>query len=216
MPTVTYIDHMGTDLTVVNAARVSHAKHTATLRPSDERLLKYLARNGHWTPFAHPQITLNVQCNLAVAAQLKRHQAGLTLNEVSRRYVSDKPEFDLPAAWRKATDDPHNKQGSGEPFSAMGQDYITDEVWHAVVNCAKIYDDLIQGGLAPEQARLVLPMATVTEFYWTGSLAAFHRVCAQRLAPDAQPETTEVAQQIAYICQWLFPRSWAALMDVEA
>ena len=124
MPTVTYIDHMGTDLTVVNAARVSHAKHTDTMRNSDERLLKYLARNGHWTPFAHPQIMLHVKCNLAVAAQLKRHQAGLTLNEVSRRYVSDDPEFDLPTEWRKSTDDPHNKQGSGEPFSTIGQEHI--------------------------------------------------------------------------------------------
>ena len=216
MSTVTLIDHMGTDLTVVNAARVSHAKHTDTMRNSDERLLRYLARNGHWTPFAHPQIMLHVKCNLAVAAQLKRHQAGLTLNEVSRRYVSDEPEFDLPEQWRKSTDDPHNKQGSGEPFSEMGQDYMTVEMWAAVGKCAAIYDDLIQGGVAPEQARLVLPMATVTEFYWTGSLAAFSRVCVQRLAPDAQPETREVASDIAFICAGLFPRSWAALMDGQA
>ena len=86
----------------------------------------------------------------------------------------------------------------------------------AVLNCANVYDDLIQGGVAPEQARLVLPMATVTEFYWTGSLAAFSRVCAQRLAPDAQPETRDVATQIADICYSWFPRSWAALMNVQA
>ena len=99
---VELIDTMGSDLTVVNAARVSYAKHHDTFDDSDARLLRYLAHNGHWSPFAHPQATFRISANIAVANQLKRHQVGLALNEVSRRYVTDAPEFDLPDVWRSA------------------------------------------------------------------------------------------------------------------
>ena len=134
---VEMIDKMGTDLTVVNAARVSYGKHTETLRDQDVRLIHYLAKHGHWSPFAHPQASFRISANIAVARQLERHKAGLlfdpfrrsvqgtyagqgdvetTKNETSRRYVTDAPEFDLPDVWRSAPGKGQSKQGSGEPI----------------------------------------------------------------------------------------------------
>ena len=210
MAEATLLAHMGDDLMVVNAARVSHAKRTDTLRERDKGLLRYLGRNGHWTPFAHPQLQFHVSCPLYVAAQLKRHQVGLTLNEVSRRYVSDEPRFEVPDVWRKATDDPHNKQGSGEPVEYQAS--IAAIVRGNLDAALNVYQVLLDAGVAPEQARVALPVATITEFYWTGSLYAFSRVCRERLAPDAQPETAEVARQINEAAQRHFPHAWAALM----
>ena len=215
MAEVALLDHMGDDLMVVNAARVSHAKRTGTLRERDIGLLRYLAKHGHWTPFAHPQLSFHIRCNLAVAAQLKRHQVGLVVNEMSRRYVTDEPEFDMPEVWRAAVDDPHgNKQGSGEPLEGI-QELLKSRVSYLKNAARRTYTELIGRGVAPEQARLVLPMATVTEFYWTGSLYAFSRVCRQRLAPDAQAETREVAKLINDAAQRHFPYSWEALVSVR-
>ena len=204
---VELIDTMGTDLSVVNAARVSYGKHTDAMRERDVKLLKYLAVHGHWTPFAHPQLSFRIAANIAVARQLMRHQVGLAVNEVSRRYVSDAPEFDLPDVWRSAPVKGQSKQGSGEPMDADSQKGLNDICEHLLIRCQAAYNTMISAGVAPEQARLVLPMATVTEWIWTGSLMAFIRVCKERLAPDAQAETRDVAKEIHTCLKQNFPHS---------
>ena len=213
MPTVDFLGAFGDDLTVVNAARVSYAKHHAVFDESDSRLLAYLARNGHWSPFSHPQASFRISANIAVARQLFRHQVGLTVNETSRRYVSDAPEFDLPDVWRAAPGKGQSKQGSGEPLDAIRQTGISNSVRWAMDALLGIYQNLLDDGVAPEQARLVLPMGMVTEWIWTGSLYAFARVCRERLAPDAQLETQGVAQAIAEHMAKAFPVSWKALLS---
>ena len=163
---VELIDTMGSDLTVVNAARVSYAKHHDTFDDSDARLLRYLARHGHWSPFAHPQASFRISANIAVARQLYRHQVGLTVNETSRRYVTDAPTFDLPDVWRSAPGKGQSKQGSsGEHSDQYGLNRIVDD---AMIHSQAAYKTMIDAGVAPEQARLVLPMAMVTEWIWTG------------------------------------------------
>lgn len=206
---VTLIDCMGSDLSVVNAARVSFAKrHEELDEVSDVRLLRYLAAHGHWTPFAHPQVSFRVTANIAVARQLFRHQVGLAVNEVSRRYVSDGPTFDLPTTWRNAPPPGQNKQGSGlKNYNQEVASAIADD---AIRVGERAYGLLLDMGIAPEQARLVLPMATTTQWIWTGSLYAFIRVCRERLHPDAQQETREVAQAIFADLQRHFPESMAA------
>ena len=202
---VELIDTMGDDLMVVNAARVSYAKHHVAFEDSDAGLLRYLARNGHWSPFSHPQASFRISANIAVARQLYRHQVGLTVNETSRRYVTDAPEFDLPDVWRSAPGKGQSKQGSGEPL--RNQEEIGTWVSELVDMLRDKYDLLLQYGVAPEQARLVLPMALVTEWYWTGSLLAFIRVCYQRLQKDVQQETFRVIIEVAKHLQSHFPES---------
>ena len=206
---------MGTDLTVVNAARVSYGKHTETLRDGDVRLIHYLAKHGHWSPFAHPQASFRISANIAVARQLFRHQVGLTVNEVSRRYVTDAPEFDLPDVWRSAPGKGQSKQGSGEPLGDGDQSAVRHVALWITEHAEQTYNSLVNFyGVAPEQARLVLPMALVTEWIWTGSLYAFARICRERLAADAQPETRAVAEGIAAAMATAFPVSWPAIMEV--
>ena len=134
-----------------------------------------------------------------------------TKNETSRRYVTDAPEFDLPDVWRSAPGKGQSKQGSGGAHSDQTDlNRIADDV---LIHCQAAYQTMIDGGVAPEQARLVLPMAMVTEWIWTGSLYAFARVCRDRLGPDAQAETRAVAEAIADAMSAAFPVSWAAIME---
>lgn len=208
---VDYIDHMGGDLTVVNAARVSMSKHHNEFDlVADERLINYLARENHWSPFAHCQLQLRIKAPIFVARQLAKHQVGLVWNEVSRRYVSDEPEFWFPNndGWRGK---PVNgvKQGShGEFTDEATTQFIQGEVGHSL----RAYLHAIDKGMAPEQARMILPQNTMTEWYWTGSLYAFARVCWERMAEGSQPETRDVAQAIYSIAEATFPRAWRALM----
>jgi len=205
---VEYCDHMGSDLSIVNAARVSFHKVAIEFTEQDEKLLKYLAKHNHWTPFAHNSISLRIKCPLFVARQLGKHQVGLVWNEVSRRYVDDEPEFFFPDVWRGK---PVNaKQGSlGEvdintlPNSPQG-----------CVNIALLmYDDLIKLGTAPEQARMILPQNMMTEFIWTGSLAAFSRVYKLRIDPHAQKEVQDIAVMMDEIINPLFPVGWKVLNE---
>lgn len=212
---VTYVDHMGSDLTVVDAARVSFAKSSSLdefdrLKQSDARLIRYLAAHGHWSPFAHPQISLHVKAPIFVARQLAKHQAGLTWNEVSRRYVEAEPEAWEPVEWRGRAD--NVKQGSGETLTGISRDGAQFRYWKAVDMALNAYRDLLDVGVCPEQARAVLPLATNTEWIWTGSLAAFARVCKQRMDSTAQAEAREIAEQISQIVEPLFPVSWPVLM----
>jgi thymidylate synthase (FAD) len=207
---VQLIDSMGSDLTVVNAARVSFNKHVAEWKDSEERLIKYLAQHGHWTPFGHPQLQFRISAPIFVARQLMKHQIGLVWNEVSRRYVDYAPQFYIPDQneWRGRS--VNAKQGSAGPAHV---DSCTDvEVKALHQNAEAVYNKLLEANVAPEQARLVLPLSLYTEWYWTGSLFAFSRVCNLRLSEDAQEETRTVATQIAAECAQLFPISWKYLV----
>lgn len=212
---VDYVDHMGTDLSVVNAARVSFDKSTnwddhfnETLGDKDAKLINYLAKHNHWSPFAHTSIQLRVKAPIFVARQLVKHQVGGVWNEVSRRYVDSEPEFWFPDQWRGRPAG-SMKQGSNGVIQ-LGEPYVAED---AVVECLKAYNYLLESGVAPEQARMILPQGVMTEWYWTGSLMFFTRVCKQRLDPHAQQETREIAERIAEIVAPLFPVSWSALME---
>lgn len=209
MISTTLLDRMGTDLTVVNAARVSFSKESLELNDKDIRLIHYLAEHGHWTPFAHPQAMFHVRAPIFVARQLGKHQVGLIWNEVSRRYVDDTPDYWMPKGSWRSRPEGSIKQGSGDqeiplkPSSfAVMQDAVDE------------YERLIAEGVAPEQARAVLPQGMYTEWYWTGSLFAFSRVCKLRLDAHAQQETRAVARDISIHMSRLFPVSWNALLGV--
>lgn len=205
---VDYISHMGDDLLVVNAARVSFAKEKAEFGTDDRRLLAYLAKNGHWTPYSHPQICLRVKAPIFVARQLFKHKVGMTENEVSRRYVDDTPEFYSPVSWR-GRPTAGAKQGS----AGLVDDPVVDEYYNiALERCEEAYNIMIDAGVAPEQARMVLPQSMYTEFYWTGSLASYGRLCNLRLDAHAQAETREIASRIDEIISSLFPEAWQALV----
>lgn len=206
---VELIDSMGSDLSVVNAARVSFHKFHEKFQDGDEKLINYLAKHGHWTPFAHAFLSFRIKAPIFVARQLVKHQVGLAWNEVSRRYVDDEPEFWFPETWRGK---PVNaKQGSTqEDKDPTGG--ITQGVMDTVEQCLGDYLGMIELGVAPEQARMVLPQNTMTEWLWSGSLAAFARVCKLRLDPHAQQETQDVAFEIDRLVPDNFRLSWKALL----
>jgi len=203
--TATYIDHMGSDLSVVNAARVSFGKSHAEFDPvRDAKLINYLAKHKHISPFGHCFVSWHIKAPIFVARQLVKHSY-LRWNEVSRRYVDDEPEFYLPDVWRGRSAD--KKQGS------EGVVYTTSEPEFVNYTALRIYKAMIEEGVAPEQARMVLPQSTMTEWYWSGSLDAFASMCRLRLPSDTQQETRVVAQQIDTVMSDLFPVSWSALMS---
>lgn len=205
-----YIDHMGSDLTVVNAARVSFAKEAEELGTKDQRLIRYLAKHNHWTPFSHPQITLRYTVPIVVARQEFKHTIGFSRNEVSRRYVDDAPKFYEPKSWR-ARPEGSVKQGSAGDVDSQNQfDWLYKEACGVT---REIYFQMLESGIAPEQARLVLPQGMYTSYYVTGSLAAFARMCKQRSDSNAQVEIQELAKQVSNIIEPLFPESWEALMN---
>jgi len=209
---VAYEAHMGDDLMVVNAARVSFSKRSRQFTESDERLLNYLARHRHWTPFAHPQITLTIKAPIFVRTQLFKHKVGLVENEVSRRYVTDSPSFYIPNWRTKPTGGA--KQGSDDFLSHAGARADADRLMGDLIHQAtKTYEALLEMGIAGEQARAALPQAAMTEWWWTGSLSAFARVVRQRSDQHAQWETREVAQAISDIIAPRYPMSWRALME---
>lgn len=216
---VELVDHMGSDLAVVNAARVSFDKASEwasdgrTLRERDRKLIAYLARHNHWTPFAHTAVSLRVKAPIFVARQAFKHKVGLVENEVSRRYVDSAPEIYEPGLWRERA--PDKKQGS-RPTSINSAKWVEAEYRRAMGEALMTYRGMISQGLAPELARIVLPQSTMTEWIWTGSVAAFARVCRQRFGADAQAESRELAHRISAVIEPLFPVSWSALMGREA
>jgi thymidylate synthase (FAD) len=202
----TYIDHCGSDLTTVNAARVSFGKKHDTFEDKDKGLIRYLAKHKHLSPFGHAFASFHVKAPIFVARQLVKHSY-LRWNEVSRRYVDDEPEFYVPDVWRGRAD--NVKQGSaGEVKSNANVNYQNEAL-------LKTYKQLLDEGVAPEMARMVLPQSTMTEWYWSGSLDAFASMCRLRCASDTQYETRVVADQINTEMFKLFPVSWDALMGVE-
>ena len=215
---VTHIDHMGSDLSVVNAARVSFGKKSEALGTSgvegqpmtpilndpDKKLIKYLAKHKHMSPFGHCFASFHVKAPVFVARQLVKHKF-LRWNEISRRYVSDNPEFYRPEIWRGKSDD--KKQGSDGVVEV--EDVLEETNGQALVT----YQELLNAGVCPEQARMVLPQSTMTEWYWSGSLDAFSDMCKLRCKSDTQYETRIVADHISNLMLNLFPESWSALGD---
>lgn len=215
--TVALLDHMGSDLSVVNAARVSFSKVSLEMTEADKKLIRYLAKHDHWTPFAHTSISLRIKAPIFVARQLGKHQVGLVWNETSRRYVKDTPEFYEPETWRAAAE--NVKQGSSETevITRTKQGYpLVEGIPILYQGLLDVYEDMIEAGVSPEQARMILPQAMMTEWVWTGSLLAFVRVCKLRLDKHTQKETRDVAELIYVIIKQLYPVSVDALMgDVE-
>lgn len=211
---VELVDHMGSDLSVVNAARVSFGKVSNELTDKDNKLINYLAKHNHWTPFAHAFASFRIKAPIFVARQLVKHQVGLAWNEVSRRYVDEEPEFWMPAEWRGR---PVNaKQGSnGVMADAQPEMMLSQTLGWAMTACLNTYIDLLKVGVAPEQARMILPQNTMTEWIWSGSLAAFCRVCKLRLDPHAQEETRELVEGIKGLLEPLFPVSFTALTEFK-
>lgn len=229
---VTYIDHMGSDVRVADAARVSFQKEVpeGILRGQDERLIKYLARHNHWTPFSHVQITMREKVPIFVARQRFKHMIGFTYNEVSRRYVDDPPEFFIPEAWRKRAED--KKQGSSDetveylcgdgdiqiaplPNGFSGSGRVSECYKRLLKYSEDLYNCMIESGIAPEQARMVLPQSMYTEYYVTGSLAAWARAYNLRIDAHAQREIQDLAIMWDKVISGIegSEHSWKALIN---
>lgn len=239
-----YIDHLGDDLRVVNAARVSFDKESdweylnkdgevispkpnwtedwdigidALLPEKDVKLLKYLANHDHWSPFSHVMVTMRETVPIFVARQRFKHMVGFTYNEVSRRYVDDEPEFFFPEYWRKAAE--NKKQGSSdEPvgdYELHGE--VNRQYIGAIAKCEEVYEYLLKSGVAPEQARMVLPQSMYTSYYVTGSLPAWSRAYKLRSDEHAQREIQDLAVEwnkvISNIAE--LKHSWSALIGEE-
>ena len=226
---------MGDDLSVVNAARVSFGKRVEydddewqdieyenwlgqipILRFEDIKLIKYLAKHNHWSPFGHTSLQFHIKAPVFVARQLVKHQVGLVWNEISRRYVSDEPEFYTPEVWRASAE--NKKQGSSDeeidinPSTGSGPQMVDD--YQQVLKSAKwTYEHFLRLGVCPEQARMVLPQSMMTEWYWSGTVYAFASICNLRCKPEAQLETQMIANQIDEQARKMFPVSWEALRN---
>ena len=216
------IDSSGTDLTVVNSARVSFDKESdwnkdipATgikeLKESDVKLINYLAIHNHFTPFTHPTITLRENVPLFVARQRFKHMVGFSYNEVSRRYVDSPPEFYEPKEWRRSAS--NAKQGSSNEIVDISKGAYMNEYQKALKSCEWTYNHLLRLGVCPEQARMVLPQSMYTSYYVTGSLYAFARAYNLRSDPHAQQEIQYLASLWDKIINVLYPNSWSALTN---
>lgn len=244
----TLIQHMGDDLTVVNAARVSFGKKSewlpsgsktnpdgrgsqiingkeVVLSQQDTKLIHYLAKHGHYSPFGHCFATFHIKAPIFVARQLVKHEY-LRMNEISRRYVDSEPEFYVPDVWRGRAKD--KKQGSDgivnlDAFNTEGGRYegyfgegtLSESLTDSMLEALNLYDGLIAAGVAPEMARMVLPQSMYTEWFWSGSMDAFANMCALRLKEDTQYETRLVAQQVDEQMSVLYPVSWRALVHEQ-
>ena len=205
---VELIDSAGGDLSVVNSARVSFNKSADTMEGKDVRLIHYLAKHRHDTPFRHNFIQLRCSVPLFLARQLMKHQAGLTWNEESRRYVDDLPQFHAPKGWRKRPEK-SIKQGSGEhhPFSPRWSRFYDDHIENSI----ELYRDMLRDDIAPEMARMVLPQSMMVNFIWSGNLLAFYHVYKLRSGEGAQEEAMVFAELLKEAIKHEFPESWAAL-----
>jgi len=206
---IQYVDHMGSDLTVVNSARVSFGKTVAAMEEKDEKLVRYLAKHNHWTPFAHPQISLRVKIPVFLARQYFKHIVGSVKNEVSRRYVNDAPSYHFPE-WRFKPDG-SIKQGSGMVGEPTDQELFNGLYEKAIDYCDYVYTELIQLGVAPEQARMVLPQSMYTEFVDTGSLVYWARMYKQRSDSHSQSEWWPLMEELDMLMSDLFPIAWKEL-----
>ncbi len=238
---VELIEHMGSDLSVVNAARVSFAKESKEFNEKDAKLINYLAREKHVLPFRHPTISLRCKAPIFLARQLGKHQVGLSWSEESRRYIDSEPEFFWPDKWRKRAE--NVKQGSSdEELELMtvttgwykewpvedsaacpvekhirnsfesGVDISTHIKYH-LVNSLHLYKDMLDSGVAPELARMILPQNMYVNWVWTGSLLAFYQTYKLRSEEHAQREAQDFANRLEAVVAPLYPTSWAALKE---
>lgn len=221
---VEYVDHMGTDLSVVDAARVSFNKKSTwgetydsdedgyylkpALKEADAKLINWLAKHNHWTPFAHTAITLRMQAPVPIRTQCFKHKAGFVENEESRRYISGKPQLFIPESFRKSPEG-SIKQGSGDVHEKS--EYFKEIYDLMCHNMIDEYEEMIKNGVCPEQARFILPQGVEVNWMWTGSLAAYARFYKQRTDPHAQKEVQDLAKMVGDIIEPLFPVSWRAL-----
>lgn len=213
------VDLMGDDSSVSNSARVSFNKWKDEFDESDEKLIKYLASHKHMTPFRHTQVQLRCKAPIFLVRQLGKHQAGLSWNEVSRRYVKTEPEFFEPEVWRSAPEG-SIKQGSG---SDSVEFLVNDGHWSyyhvqslyedSVELCRSLYESMLESGVAPEQARMVLPQSMLTEWIWSGNILAFAHVYKERIAEGAQLEAQDFAKKLDEVIRPKFPVAWSALVD---
>lgn len=211
---VEVLETFGNDLTVVNAARVSFAKESLEMKEADEKLIRYLAKHGHISPFFHPQIRLRIKMPIFVAREWFRHTIGFARNEVSRRYVDTAPECYIPSPNDIRERDARKKQGSKESpveLSCDAHSLFRESMTFAM----KTYDDLLKLHVAPEVARMVLPQSMHTEFIETASLYAYARLCMLRLDPQAQAEIREYATAVDTLLREKFPVSWSALTGAK-
>ena len=208
------LEVFGNDLTVVNAARVSFAKESAEFSEQDGKLIKYLAKHNHVSPFFHPQLRFRFKMPIFVAREWYRHQIGFARNEVSRRYVDTTPECWIPSPDQIRERDPKLKQGSKETQVDNADEIHQLIKTHTEVN-VMVYEDLLSKGVAPEIARCILPQSMMTEFIETGSLAAYARLYKLRTDPTAQREIRRYAEMIGELIAPLFPISWKALTSAS-
>lgn len=218
------ISVMGDDLTIVNAARVSFGKESGydtvrhdgrdlqVMKQGDYKLIKYLLKHNHFTPFTHPQLTLRIKMPIFIARQWFKHQIGISRNEVSRRYVSDKPEFYSPDGYRLMAE--NKKQGSTDVISPQSEQ-LSELVDELNVKAESVYSNLLACNICPEQARMVLPQSMMTEFYETGSLQAYLRIMQLRDSPDAQKEVRDYGNRVGEIIRDLFPYTYEAIQELN-
>jgi thymidylate synthase (FAD) len=209
---VELLEVFGDDLTVVNAARVSFDKVSTELCQKDEKLISYLAKHNHNSPFFHPQARFRLKMPIFVAREWFRHQIGFARNEVSRRYVDSDPEFWLPTELRQR--DENKKQGSKEE-QIQYNGHCLAHLRKNNEKCLETYQYLLGHGVCPEQARAVLPQSMMTEFIETGSLAAYARLYTLRTHPSAQKEIRDIAEQVGFLLAEKFPISWRALVSAN-
>lgn len=226
MSHVSLIEAFGSDLTVVNAARVSFGKRAEEYKETDQRLLNYMAKHQHWSPFRHCFLQLHIRCPEFVARQLYKHIVGISVtaghpvpdhawNEISGRYVELQDIYVPPEGeWRQKPGKGQSKQGSGGLVESKQVQAKADIIYRdAVDKCLLAYNYMLNNGIAPEQARMILPISFMTEFYWTASLQAVMNVVQLRTTPDAQKEIRDVAEQIEQIVQESFPGSYKAFKE---
>ena len=207
---VEIMESFGSDLTVVNAARVSFNKESTEFTAKDVGLVRYLAKHEHTSPFFHPQIRFRIKMPIFVAREWFRHTVGFARNEISRRYVDEKPEVWIPTELRERN--PNLKQGSKEE-TIQNNDVYCELYAKAMEYSLQVYDTLLEAKVAPEIARAVLPQSMYTEFIETGSLAAYARLCGLRLDPSAQKEIRDFAEAVSQCIEPLFPVSWVQLIS---
>ena len=227
---VEHVSHMGSDLTVVNAARVSFDSQSQFeidhagmpgLAEKDIKLIRYLAKHNHWTPFAHPQITLRIKAPVSIRTQFFKHKQGFVENEISRRYVDFPPEFYIPKFRQKPKKNAKQgsdgwlecRDGGGETSGGFAPQPLYRSYEQLMQQSFHVYEELIASNVAPEQARFVLPQAMYTEWYWTGSLSAYARFYKQRIDEHAQWEIQQYAEAVGKIIEPLFPIAWPELTN---
>lgn len=222
---VRLVNHMGSDLTVVNAARVSYAKESSELSERDKKLIGFLAREGHTSPFRHAMVQFEIYAPLMVARQWWKYVIGSAhyegtgdsleaWNESSRRYITEEPVFYIPGdeEWRTAPE--NSKQGSGVPLSGEQGIRFTKELSEYIEDGIRKYEAAMEAGICAEQARLFLPAyGMYVRWYWTASLQSAAHFLHQRLAHDAQKEIQAYAGSILELVRPIFPHAIEVLFQ---